>query len=204
MRKILFLDNVDPADSDYPYGRIRDISAAGASDGTPVYEKLLGDQSQFWMKLMDEAGVTPNDLPDNEYNGYQLFEALELLVPDLAYRGNTVYTDGNNLPVTNISSTYWVANFPTTNVEIGIVSNAFGDTIDSLGSDMPINTTVRIAVTNGVNPVNFVANSTNAGSEPVIRVPGVTGNNTIFNVQQNGLMQFTRMNHGWVAVGKEL
>jgi hypothetical protein len=76
MRSLLSKPNVNAADSDYPYGSIRDRD--GATQGTPVTEEVYGDIHQFFEKLMAEAGVTANDLPDNDYNGFQLFEALSI------------------------------------------------------------------------------------------------------------------------------
>lgn len=38
------------------------------------------DPIQFFQKLADLGGITFNDLPDNETNGYQLIEALETVV----------------------------------------------------------------------------------------------------------------------------
>jgi hypothetical protein len=68
------LPNVDAPSSDYPHGRIRDRS--GSTPGTPVNEEVYGDMHQFFAKLLAEASVTPNNLPDNEYSGFQLFQAL--------------------------------------------------------------------------------------------------------------------------------
>lgn len=67
--------NVQAPDSDYPYGRIKDDS--GASDGTPVDENAYGDMHQFFERLMNQAGVAHNEQPDNDYSGFQFFEALE-------------------------------------------------------------------------------------------------------------------------------
>lgn len=78
-RNILQLTNVDPADSDYPSGRVR--NNPGDNSGTPVNEALLGDMVQFFQKIMVEAGITPNQLPDNEYSGWQLYEAFLALMP---------------------------------------------------------------------------------------------------------------------------
>ena len=75
-RNILQLTNVDPADSAYPSGRVR--NNPGDNSGTPVNEALLGDMVQFFQKIMVEAGITPNQLPDNEYSGWQLFEAYKV------------------------------------------------------------------------------------------------------------------------------
>jgi len=78
MRSITNLSNTDSPSSDYPFGRVRDKTIS--IQGTPVDEKLTGDMTQFFNKLMDYAGVTPNELPDNEYSGFQLMEALMALM----------------------------------------------------------------------------------------------------------------------------
>lgn len=79
-RDIQDLTNTDAPSLDYPYGRVRDISSPGASDGTPVNEEMVGDVLQFFNKLMAEGGVTANGLPDNDYSGFQFFEALETFI----------------------------------------------------------------------------------------------------------------------------
>lgn len=66
--------NVTAPGGDYPLGRIKDDSGAG--DGTPVNELVYGDIHQFFAKLMDIAAVAPNELPDNNADGFQLIEAL--------------------------------------------------------------------------------------------------------------------------------
>lgn len=201
MREILDLNNVEPADYDYPYGRVKNISAPGAADGTPVNEALVGDVVQFINKMMDEGGVVPNGLPDNEYSGFQIYEALEKLSPDIRYKGGVRYDDGNDLPVTNISSTFDVANFSNIAVEIEIVSNPYSNSIVSLGSEMPVGTTVRVVSLGSMNPVNFDANSTNAGGNPTIKIGGNTTANQTFSVDQNGTVEFTRHESHWFAIG---
>jgi len=74
-RLIQHLQNTDAPSSDYPYGRVRDNTGSG--NGTPANEKALGDIHQFFAKLMDEAGISANGLPDNDYSGFQLYEALD-------------------------------------------------------------------------------------------------------------------------------
>lgn len=69
--------NVQAPDSDYPYGDIKDDT--GANDGTPVDRQVYGDFHQFFEKLMHEAKLTANGLPDNDYNGFQLFDALKAI-----------------------------------------------------------------------------------------------------------------------------
>lgn len=66
--------DTDGATSEYPYGNIRD--QLGTIDGTPVSVETYGDFHQFFAKMFDESGLTYNNLPDNDYNGFQLWEAL--------------------------------------------------------------------------------------------------------------------------------
>lgn len=70
--------NVDAPDGYYPYGRIRDNDGTG--NGTPVSEQVYGDFHQFFEKLMAVAGITANELPDNDYNEFQLYDALSSLI----------------------------------------------------------------------------------------------------------------------------
>lgn len=67
--------NVDAPSSDYPHGRIRD--KIGSTPGTPVSEDLYGDMHQFFAELLNQADITPNGIPDSEYAGYQLVDALQ-------------------------------------------------------------------------------------------------------------------------------
>ena len=71
---ILAKENVEAASANYPFGSIRDKTLSVG--GTPVNRTTYTDMHQFFAKLMDYAGVTPNDLPDNDYSGWQLMEAL--------------------------------------------------------------------------------------------------------------------------------
>lgn len=74
MRKLANKVNVDPPDGDYPFGRAK--NNPGDRTGTPVDEELLGDILQFFEKIMDDSAIVPNELPDNDYSGFQLFDAL--------------------------------------------------------------------------------------------------------------------------------
>lgn len=66
--------NIDGADADYPNGKIRDRD--GSTQGTPVNELVYGDHHQFFAKLLRVANITPNELPDSEYNLHQYYDAL--------------------------------------------------------------------------------------------------------------------------------
>ena len=74
MRPLTAATNIDPASGDYPNGRVRDLNGGA---GTLGNEALLGDIIQFFQKLVIDAGITENNLPDNVTNGYQLLEAFE-------------------------------------------------------------------------------------------------------------------------------
>lgn len=77
-RPIRSLPNTNPPDSDYQFGRLRDNPGDGT--GTKVNEAMLGDMKQFFEKLMFDAGIAFNGLPDNSYSGYQLNQALGLFI----------------------------------------------------------------------------------------------------------------------------
>lgn len=77
MRKLNSNPNVINSDANYPNGRIRNNTSSG--NGTPVNEAVYGDIHVNKDKLMDLYGITPNNLPDNEANGYQIIEAYRAL-----------------------------------------------------------------------------------------------------------------------------
>ncbi len=70
--------NTTAPDADYPFGNIKDKTIS--VHGTPVNKIVYADFHQFFAKMMDYAGVTPNGLPDNEYSGWQLMESLMALM----------------------------------------------------------------------------------------------------------------------------
>lgn len=70
------VDNSDPVN--YPYGRVKNNT--GGNNGTPVNELTTGDWWQFFAVLLDAASFTPNGLPDNNTDGFQLFNALVAII----------------------------------------------------------------------------------------------------------------------------
>ncbi len=73
MEQIKNLPNTEAPSVDYPNGSIKDDT--GLLDGTPVNRLVFSDMFQFFGKMFDESFLIPNDLPDNETNGYQLYQA---------------------------------------------------------------------------------------------------------------------------------
>ncbi len=69
------IDNSDPAN--YPDGRIKDNTGTG--NGTPVNRNVYGDIHSNISKLLRLYSIQPNQLPDNETNGFQIIEALVAL-----------------------------------------------------------------------------------------------------------------------------
>lgn len=82
----------------YPNGRIKDNT--GPNDGTPVNEFIYGDIHENKDKLLRLAGITHNNLPDNELNGYQLIEALR----DLGSKHDAVQTLSSVTGVLNVTA----------------------------------------------------------------------------------------------------
>ena len=79
-------NNIDLSDpSNYLNGRIKDNTGSG--DGTPVNERVYGDFHQLFAKLMNLSGLSFNNLPENETNGYQFIDSLRSLATknDLNY-----------------------------------------------------------------------------------------------------------------------
>jgi hypothetical protein len=78
MRLLQNKTNVDAPDDDYPFGRAR--NNPGNRTGTPVDEELVGDILQFFEKMFNASGLVANELPDNDYTGFQLFEAFDAYI----------------------------------------------------------------------------------------------------------------------------
>lgn len=85
------VDNSDPGN--YPDGRVKDNTGSG--NGTPVNRSVYGDLHSNISKLMRLYGIIPNELPDNETNGFQLIQALSALASknDYIYPLTTNGTD---------------------------------------------------------------------------------------------------------------
>lgn len=81
-RQLNAVPNIDPANSDYPAGKIRDENLP--TEGTPVTETLYGDLVQFFHKLMRIAGIAYNNLPENESSGFQFLNALAYYIRNLS------------------------------------------------------------------------------------------------------------------------
>jgi len=63
--------------SNFPFGAI--INETDTTDGTPVVREVYNDHLVNNYKIIEEVGLEPNGLEDNETNGYQILEALKIL-----------------------------------------------------------------------------------------------------------------------------
>ncbi len=74
-------------DGDYINGKVK-------NGQTTVGEHVNQDIVQFFQKLLDDAGITPNGNYDNETNGYQFLEALlEKVYPKTATYSKSAAND---------------------------------------------------------------------------------------------------------------
>jgi hypothetical protein len=62
------------ATTDYPHGLWVDNTGTGG--GTLINKQALSDVWQFFMRLMDDAGIAFNNSPDTVTNGFQFVQAL--------------------------------------------------------------------------------------------------------------------------------
>lgn len=64
-------NRVDPATSNYPHGKMRNVSAPGENDGTPLEQDWGNDFNAFFQALVEAAGITPDGtvdtVPDSQY-----------------------------------------------------------------------------------------------------------------------------------------
>lgn len=71
-----FTPRVNPADTDYPFGSIKNNTSPGANDGTPLSAVWGNDFEGFRQAAITEAGIIPSGLPDTAQDS-QLLEAMK-------------------------------------------------------------------------------------------------------------------------------
>lgn len=144
--------NVTAPDSDYPDGRTKDNT--GLNDGTPVKLLTLGDYQQFFAKILREAGLVANGLPDNDYTGYQYFDALRTVAKRPGEyigwdRSTSIIVSGKNSPLVEV--------FPgSPNLGVFNLEDPTSEEYN-LGSVLMINRsslTVAIGVFGGIGTIN--------------------------------------------------
>lgn len=92
--------NVVTPTADDPYGSLKDDD--GSHDGTYADTEMLQDCMVFFDKLMDEADITPSNLPDSNPDEFQLYQALRKLTkPYNEYKG-LISQSGSSDPTVTI------------------------------------------------------------------------------------------------------
>lgn len=112
-----FTPRVNPADTDYPFGSIKDNTSPGANDGTPLSAVWGNDFEGFRQAAMTEAGITPSGLPDTAQDS-QLLDAVKF-VANATLRDELADKSGSSLVGTQI----------TTNASIRTVAGKLKETV---------------------------------------------------------------------------
>lgn len=135
MIPLLNKPNVNGSSPTYPFGETR--NNPGDNTGTPVNTILVGDVVQLMEKVMHESGITANGLPDNEANGWQLFEAFrKVMQPFKEFTGlyNVVLTTISNVNVFNNT----IGSNPTFSNVSNLITFVFPDLVGKSVSDLDI------------------------------------------------------------------
>ena len=192
--------NVRAVDSAYPYSGQKDDT--GVFDGTPLNEEWSGDYVQFFEKIFAMSNLTANGLPDNFTNGFQLVDAMEIMIAKrFLHTYNTNEADFVANKLSNISSFYYLLNLlDRGTTEIDFVFNSNTVNIVSLGNGAALGTVHNIVINqvpNGSGSLTITLNSSNAGLSPVIKMNGVTGANTVFSYVIGKTYQVIKLQNHW-------
>lgn len=92
-----FAGKIDPADSEYPLGKARNVSVSGDGTGTPWNETYINDDFGFKQALLEKGQVTPNSAPDTAENSQYLRAMQNVTSVALADMSNVQDIDDDNL-----------------------------------------------------------------------------------------------------------
>lgn len=103
-----FAPRANPADSNYPYGSIKNESVPGAKDGTPLDAAWGNDMGGFTDALLADAGITPSGAADTALASQRL-DALKTYskpastITDTHGTNVQNYIDGNLTPFKTVA-----------------------------------------------------------------------------------------------------
>ena len=92
-------ENTTPPDYDYPFGDMKDDTNAGLDDGNRMNRNFHSDYVQFFEKMFSDSGILANGLPDNDYTGFQLYEAFQRLTRSYAVYEATLTQESTDDPI---------------------------------------------------------------------------------------------------------
>lgn len=172
--------NVDGVSSAYPYGRVRDRGIS--VQGTPANTEMFSDYVQFFEKMFAESGLTPTGLPDNNTNGFQLWEAAKL-----AIKGYKVY-------VALISQS------GTSNPTVTVLKNEFPASITWVRTALGEYTgTIPVAPMFTLNKtVTIIGNTTDSTSSHIVNTS--TSQNIIATWDENNIPKDSILNKTYVEI----
>lgn len=141
--------NVTIGDPDYPFGKSQDVTTSGAGNGTPIDFVRFNDWDQLMEKIMEASGITPNGQPDNESDGFQLWEAFRRITRPYRTYQAIIEQSGTTAPtVTQVLLD-----------ELGDITFGYNGvgvyTLDSSGSQFTSNKTVILLGKDGNPNENF-------------------------------------------------
>jgi hypothetical protein len=174
MRILSNISNTDAISGTYPNGRIRNKNTVSSPPvvGTPIVEEIYGDIVLYFQKLVSFVGITFNDLPDNETNGYQTLNSIFKLAHKVSKRysrtislnnENAYSVNVNPVPV-GISMNVLAIDLSDTAHHSGVVNYTLNDDTSSamfnlsmtLSGTAPGDNTLHIKSSAGKTIVSFV------------------------------------------------
>lgn len=175
-KELSSLTNVDAPAGNFSKGKIRDND--GTRNGTPVNVDLLSDVTQFFAKLMADAGVAPNNSLDDQVTN-QYMQALKLT--ERSYVDESTVTAESTDP--GLPAGYTGFEFDTTAIIIDLPGSIANDVV-SFKTDIPVGNVIKIYVDPTSGGFDIIVNSTNLGggyTKP-IKQAGVSANNQAISV----------------------
>ena len=96
-----FPGKTNPADSEYPQGKARNVTVASDGTGTPWDELIVNDWFGFFQSLLNDANITPNGLPDKVGASDYLNSLIEIIKQTLVGSNPAIL---NTLDVSTINN----------------------------------------------------------------------------------------------------
>jgi hypothetical protein len=160
-------ENVNAPDADFPFGDVRDKTPTVG--GTKYNRSTMSDYIQFFHKMMSEAGIAYNNTLDNEYSGWQFYEAFRKLTRPYKVYHAVITQAGTNAPVVSIKGVNDIGDIVWTRSNVGqytgTLTGAFPDlkTFVFVGASLAPATVISFA-RNTDNTISLVTSLDVAGS----------------------------------------
>tara|TARA_R110002167_G_scaffold24774_9_gene86688 strand:- start:2291 stop:2893 length:603 start_codon:yes stop_codon:yes gene_type:complete len=198
MIKTINKTNTVPVSAIYPFGNIKNDD--GTLNGTPIDSELLADYVQFFEKMFNKSGLVANNTPDNETNGFQLFDSLLSLSPYLLLDNHVEYTlfsQLNSIQFPTRRYDYFpIASVIEFNLSDGMPS--ITSFFVTFGDSLPLGTELFFIVRDQI--IRFEINSTGTSGRPPFTMDGVIAADVTFEPTLEKLYKIIRLSDGWRIV----